>query len=149
MAVAGTIIPWFNSAGAYSSTGTDTIEGLESPAFNSSFAFLILMMGVLNFLFLVCSIRTNAALFVIFSAAVPGFAALAGAHWKIALGQTEAAETLTVASGALFFVCALGGWYILCAQMLESTDMPFQLPVGDLSHLLKRKPSAKSEEHSA
>ena len=37
MAVAGTIIPWFNSAGAYSSTGTNFIEGLESPAFNSSF----------------------------------------------------------------------------------------------------------------
>lgn len=53
------------------------------------------------------------------------------------------------ASGALFFVCAIGGWYILCAQMLESTNMPFQLPVGDLSHLLKRKSSAKSEEHTA
>ncbi|KAK5034726.1 hypothetical protein LTR13_006382 [Exophiala sideris] len=103
MAVAGTIIPWFNSAGAYSSTGTNTIEGLESPAFNSSFAFLILMMAVLNFLFLVCSITTNLGLFVIYLAAVPGFATLAGAHWKIALGQTEAAETLTVVSQALDF----------------------------------------------
>jgi len=146
MAVAGTIIPWFNSAGAYSSTGTNFVEGLESPAFNSSFAFLILMMAVLNLLFLVCSTRTNVGLFVIFVAAVPGFAALAGAHWKIALGQMEVANTLTVASGALFFVCAIGGWYLLCAQMLETTQMPFQLPVGDLSRFMTRKASTTGKQ---
>ena len=54
------------------------------------------MMAVLNLLFLICSTRTNVGLFVIFVAAVPGFAALAGAHWKIALGQMEVANTLTV-----------------------------------------------------
>lgn len=35
------------------------------------------------------------------------------------------------------FVCSAAGWWILAAQILASIDFPIQLPVGDLSHIIK------------
>lgn len=35
-----------------------------------------------------------------------------------------------------FVVCMLG-WYIFTSQMLLSVDFPFNLPVGDLSTVIK------------
>ena len=37
----------------------------------------------------------------------------------------------------MLFACSMGGWYLLLALMLPSVDFPFNLPVGDLSHLIK------------
>ncbi len=31
----------------------------------------------------------------------------------------------------------MAGWWIFFAQMLASVDFPFQIPVGDISHIIK------------
>ena len=36
----------------------------------------------------------------------------------------------------MLFACSMGGWYLLLALLLPSVDFPFNLPVGDLSHLI-------------
>ena len=58
------------------------------------------------------------------------------------------------AGGAFGFMACIAGWYvnykisknaaahmvhrwIFFAQMLASVDFPFQLPVGDISHIIK------------
>lgn len=57
------------------------------------------------------------------------------------------------AAGAFGFVSAAAGWWILFALTLASVDFPIQLPVGDLSHIIKgasEKQAAKttkSAEH--
>ena len=41
-----------------------------------------------------------------------------------------------MAGGAIFSV-AMIAWYILAALMLTTVDFPFNLPVGDLSTVIK------------
>ncbi|KAH0591666.1 hypothetical protein MHUMG1_10597 [Metarhizium humberi] len=52
-------------------------------------------------------------------------------------GKLELSNTLMTTAGALGFVNALAGWYLFTALILESVDFPYQLPVGDLSHIVK------------
>lgn len=47
------------------------------------------------------------------------------------------ASRLVVVGGAFTFVAALAGWYIFLAIMLASMDYPVQIPVGDLSTMIK------------
>lgn len=42
------------------------------------------------------------------------------------------------------FVSSAGAWWILAAQILASVDFPLQLPVGDLSHIIKGASDKKS-----
>lgn len=39
--------------------------------------------------------------------------------------------------GASTFVTCMAGWYLLTAILLASVDFPVQLPVGDLSTMIK------------
>ena len=65
------------------------------------------------------------------------FVLLAGSYWNLASGNAEMANTLQVVSGAFGLVAVAAGWWIFLAQMLASVDFPIQLPVGDISHLIK------------
>lgn len=130
-------------------------------------------MGLLCFIYLICSLRTNIAFVVIFLSLVCAFACLAGAYWNLALvyENPENAASLSramkcqkviypptppfsfvrvftvipeanlphlpKAGGAFGFVVSVTGWYLFAAIMLTSVDMPFSLPVGDLSHIIK------------
>ncbi len=47
------------------------------------------------------------------------------------------AQQLQVAAGAFGFMAVMAGWWIFFAQMLASVDFPFEIPVGDISHLIK------------
>lgn len=88
--------------------------GLQTPAFNASFAFFLVFMGLPPFIplppslptsphlfkrnntdkrgiglvclvFLICSLRTNIVFFVIFLSLVFAFACLSAAYWNLAL----------------------------------------------------------------
>jgi len=145
-----TLQPFFNAYGAYSTT-SNPAEGLTEPAFNASFGFFLLFMGLLCFVYMICALRTNLVFFLIFMFLVPAFGCLAGAYWHLALGNASAATTLQVAAGALTFIVDLLGWWIFFAILLASLDFPFQLPVGDLSRYVKgasEKAKAK-EQYSA
>ncbi|KAI9732589.1 MAG: hypothetical protein M1834_003925 [Cirrosporium novae-zelandiae] len=133
---AGTLTPSMNAYGAYSTTG-NVAEGLQEPEFYASFAFFWLWMSILSFIFLICSLRTNMVFFVIFITLTTAFALLSGAYWQTANGNTSLASTLTIAAGAFTFVTCLAGWWIFTAQMLFAVDFPINLPIFDISHIIK------------
>jgi hypothetical protein len=95
-------------------------------------------MGVLFFVFLICSLRTNVVFVVIFIGATLGFCLAAAAFWTTAAGMAIGA-TLLKGTGGSFFGAAMAGWYLLAVIMFATLDLPFlaQLPVGDLSTVIK------------
>lgn len=151
LAFAATLQPFYNAYGAYSPDPTMPGEGLNTVGFNASFAFFLVFMGVLCFLYMVLSVRTNLVFFLIFLTLVPAFGLLAGAYWTLAkaaeataAGNTASAashmsnaNTYTITAGAFTFVTCMLGWYIFFAIMLAALDFPFQLPVVDLSRFVK------------
>jgi hypothetical protein len=116
--------------------------------------FFILFMAVLSFIFLICSFRTNAVFVVVFLGATIGFGLATASLWMDALGNAAQGATLikvpfplvkfqyevtniSQGAGGSFFVAAMAGWYLLAALMFAILDMPFGLPVGDLSTVIK------------
>lgn len=86
-------------------------------------------MGVLCFIYMICSIRTNVAFFIIFLTLVLAFALLTGAFWNLALDGTSATGLACVtAAGACAFVTCVAGWWIFASILLASVDFPIVLP---------------------
>ena len=96
-------------------------------------------MGILCFIFMIASIRTNIAFFMIFFTLVLAFPLLAGAFWQLANGQMALGTRLVTAAGACAFVTCVSGWWIFAALVLATVDFPINVPVGDLSSLVKGK----------
>jgi hypothetical protein len=94
-------------------------------------------MGLLSLIFLLCSLRTNAVFVLVFTGATLGFSLAAGAFWHLAQGNLAAGGKLLVGTGGCFFAASMAGWYLLLAIMLASVDMPFSIPVFDLSTVIK------------
>lgn len=46
-------------------------------------------------------------------------------------------QTLQTASGSFLFVTILCGWYLFLVQILASVDFPINLPVFDMSTMIK------------
>ncbi|CAH0001999.1 unnamed protein product [Clonostachys byssicola] len=135
-----TLLPSFNTSAAYAPADGPASAGAATPGFNASLAFVFLFMGVLCFLFLVCSLRTNVVFVVIFLSLMLAFFFLTGGYMALAsdfTGNADKAGKLIIGGGACAFVCAMTGWYLLTAQMLDVVDFPFGLPVGDLSGIVK------------
>jgi uncharacterized protein len=142
---ASTLQPFYYAYGLYAPAGEPEAAGLTTVGFTASFGFFLVFMGVLCFIYLICSLRTNVVFVVIFFTLVIAFALLAGVYWQsanaIANGSDAAtlalAHRLQVAAGAFTFVTCMAGWWIFFAIMLAALDFPFQIPVGDLSTLIK------------
>lgn len=135
---AATLTPQYNASIAYDPT--HPAQSAENPVFAASFAYFQLYMGLLCFVFLICSLRTNIVFVTIFLLLIPAFTLFASVFWKIAEGTPESlASALKCqhASGGLVFAVALLGWYLLFVQLLASVDFPLNLPVGDLSRFIK------------
>lgn len=96
----------------------------ETPEFASSFAFYALFMGLLSFIYLICSLRTNLIFVFVFTGASLGFVLAAASFWTTALGMIVGATLLKGAGGA-FFVAAVMGWYLLAAIMFATLDLPW------------------------
>jgi succinate-acetate transporter protein len=144
---AATLQPFYYAFGSYAPPGaTSEAAGMTTVGFTASYAFFLVFMGVLCFIYLVCALRTNIAFVIIFFTIMLTFCLLAAAYWynAEALGSTPPdvstlnyAHRLQVAAGACAFVAGLAGWWIFFAIMLAALDFPFQIPVGDLSTLIK------------
>lgn len=140
---AATLQPFYYAYGSYAPTGAPEAAGMGTVGFTASFAFFLVFMGVLCFIYLICSLRTNVVFVVIFFTLVIAFGLLAGAYWQIANGlggDTSAialAARLQKAAGAFTFLTCMAGWWIFFAIMLAALDFPFQIPVGDLSTAIK------------
>jgi hypothetical protein len=89
------------------------------------------------FVYMLAALRTNLVFLCIFCMTVLGLELLAGAYWCIGSGDMDLEVRLMHASGGAFFVVDLLGWYLFLVLVLASVDFPFDLPVGDLSTLIK------------
>ncbi|CAN8106185.1 unnamed protein product [Discula destructiva] len=139
---AGTLTPSFAAFSSFAAEGQPPATGLQTQGFNASFGFFLISMGIVCFIFLICSIRTNICFMIIFLTLVLNFAMLTTAYWLLAedyTGNAARAGNFIVAGGALAFVTCVSGWWIFCSQLLASVDFPVALPVGDLSGLVKGK----------
>ncbi|KAH7391602.1 hypothetical protein BKA64DRAFT_109651 [Cadophora sp. MPI-SDFR-AT-0126] len=141
---AATLQPFYYAYGSYAPAGEPEAAGIATVGFTASFAYFLLFMGLLCLIYLICSLRTNVVFVIIFFTLVPAFGLLAGAYWQNALaistGDTshaKTAERCQTAAGAFTFVTSMAGWWIFFAIMLAALDFPFQLPVGDLSTMIK------------
>jgi succinate-acetate transporter protein len=148
LAYAATLQPLYYAYGLYAAAGDDPATGIATTGFTASFAFFLVFMGLLCFIFLVCSIRTNVVFVIIFLNLILAFLCLAGAFFHNANSYAASnasdvahyaalASRMQIAGGACLFVATMAGWWILAAIMLASLDFPFQIPVGDLSTLIK------------
>ena len=90
-------------------------------------------MGVLSFVFLVCSLKTNVCLVIVFLCYTLAFTILAGCDWAHAEGNVDLALKLQIGGGACCFVVAMACWYVFIVAMFASVDFPIRLPLGDLS----------------
>lgn len=132
-----TLIPFYHSFENYAPYDVPGGSGITAPPFNNAFGFFLLWMGVLCLIYLICALRTNIVFVLIFFLLVPAFGCLTAAFWYAALGNTDRFSTLLIAGGALAFVVCILGWWIFTAILFASLDFPIQLPVGDLSHIIK------------
>jgi succinate-acetate transporter protein len=144
LSYSATLQPSYYAYGLYAAAGDEPATGIATVGFTASFAFFLVFMGLLCLIYLVCSLRTNVVFVVIFFTLVLAFGCLAGSFWQnanaIANSDPAAAalaHRLQVAGGACAFVTSLAGWWIFAAIMLASLDFPFQIPVGDLSTMIK------------
>ncbi|RMZ91009.1 hypothetical protein DV736_g1768, partial [Chaetothyriales sp. CBS 134916] len=133
LAWGATLTPYFNASIAYEPT--DPAASLVNPQFLNTFGFFYIYMGVMCFVYLIVSLRTNIVFVLIFASLVPAFGCLSGYVWLAALGQAK--QVLMTTAGALTFVVSLLGWYLFFVQLLASVDFPLNLPVGDLSGVIK------------
>ncbi|KAJ8098868.1 GPR1/FUN34/yaaH family-domain-containing protein [Lipomyces tetrasporus] len=137
LSLAGTLIPAFNSVGAYSPTGDSQVLGLTTRGFQASFGFYLTFWCILVMVLLICSLRTNVAFFLLFVCLEATFLCLTIAYFTIADGQYLLGQNIVKAGGGCLLTCGLIGFYIFIVLMLVAVDFPFLLPVGDLSHLMK------------
>ncbi|KAE8312234.1 GPR1/FUN34/yaaH family-domain-containing protein [Aspergillus transmontanensis] len=144
-AFGATQIPAFNAAAPYSTSTTNTMEGLQSPEFLNTYAFLFIAMAILVTIYMICATRTNLVYVLIFAALILVFVCLAAAYWCLADGDVGVGSRLIVGAGAALFVASLLGFYLLVVQLFEALGFPVNLPVGDLSGFWGRVEGRDSE----
>jgi len=129
---AATFPPFYSAVSLYTTDGSQT----QKPAFLASFAFYALFMGVLSFVFLICSLRTNGIFVMVFIGATSGFSLTAAAFWSLAQGKLVGLKLLQGTGGCFFASCILG-WYLLAVILMAEVDLTLSLPVFDLSSFIK------------
>jgi uncharacterized protein len=130
-----TLTEQFDAFTTYATAKESSGSGAESPVFQAGFAFFLLFMGLLCFVYLICSIRTNIVFFAIFLVLVPAFGCFAAAFWRNAEGKFGFSITLLKVGGAGFFVVGMLGWYLFAVQLFAAVDL-LVLPVGDLRYVI-------------
>lgn len=117
------------SPGFYATLGKLSFSHTQFLILTPLSAYFPTCIASLHIIFIIASLRINAVFFGIFVTAALGFYLFASALWLSAEGAANAAD-VQVAAGAVLFVCAILGWYILAAQILASVNFPISLPVG-------------------
>ncbi|KAJ7654906.1 GPR1/FUN34/yaaH family-domain-containing protein [Mycena rosella] len=107
--------------------------GTASPEFNHGVQFYFIFWAVLCVLYFVASLRTNVVFAYIFATLVCTFAFLAAGYRQAGLGNAALSLTFLRAAGAFGFANILAGWYLAAVLVLAAVEMPWALPVGDLS----------------
>jgi len=111
--------------------------GAMTREYNSGLAMYFLVWGILCFLYLIVSLRTNVPFVVIFLSLTVQFELLAAGYFHIGIGDTVRAAVEIKAAGACGFIVSLMGVWIDLHFMLEAVDFPFNVPLLDLSKVVK------------
>ncbi|KAJ6171789.1 hypothetical protein N7470_000856 [Penicillium chermesinum] len=143
LALGATLTPAFNAAAPYSADGTNTLQGLHSPEFLTTFAFFFVFMALLMFIYIICALRTNVVFVLIFTGLFLYFCLFAASWWHLAAGNLVVGNRCQVGSGAALFAASMLGFYLLAAQLFSSVGLPITLPVGDLTELWSRGTSRR------
>ncbi|KAI8942307.1 hypothetical protein NX059_000386 [Plenodomus lindquistii] len=145
-AYATTFIPWFNAIGFFNPDGSGVGgpgTANQTPVFMNSFAFYLIAMCLLSFVFLVGSLRVNGVFVLIFLFVTIGFGLGTGAFFNLAAGNATTGGRLVVGTGACFFAASVLGFYFLLALMIAIMELPIpDLPVFDLSTIVKPRSRA-------
>ncbi|KAF8161950.1 GPR1/FUN34/yaaH family-domain-containing protein [Mycena galopus ATCC 62051] len=113
--------------------------GANSPEFNHGVQFYFTFWSVLCILYFVASVRTNIVFMYMFANLIFAFAFLASAYRQAGLGNPTMSLTMLKTAGAFGIANVAGGWYLAVVLIFAAVEMPFDLPVGDLSGFLQRK----------
>ncbi|KAJ7369117.1 GPR1/FUN34/yaaH family-domain-containing protein [Mycena albidolilacea] len=114
-------------------------DGTDSPAFNHGVQFYFTFWAILCALYLIAAVRTNVVFMYVFLTLVLTFAFLAAAYRQSGLGNANMSLTFLKTAGAFGFANIVGGWYLAVVLVFAAVDMPFDLPVGDLSRFLNKR----------
>ncbi|KAL5118438.1 hypothetical protein ACEQ8H_003614 [Pleosporales sp. CAS-2024a] len=126
-------LPTLGLAASYSPTG-NAAQGLVSKEMNAVIALYLLVWGFALGTFWLFTIRINLVFASIFFFVTIGAWVLSGAYWALSNGHFSKALKLQKAGGALLFVVACLGWYMLFVIMAAEMRWSMCPPVGDLSH---------------
>ncbi|KAK5109188.1 hypothetical protein LTR62_007273 [Meristemomyces frigidus] len=127
-------LPTLGLAAAYSPTG-NAAEGAASKGYNATIGLYLIVWGFALLTFFVFCLKTNIVFSAIFGTVTIAAWVLAGAYFRVGAGDYVMALRLQKTGGAILFVTAALGWYMTIVIMSYEMRMPFNLPVGDLSHL--------------
>ncbi|OCL15187.1 hypothetical protein AOQ84DRAFT_415029 [Glonium stellatum] len=130
-------LPTLGLAAAYSTAG-DASAGAASEEYNAVVALYLLVWGFALFTFWIFTLRINAVFAGIFGFVTVGAWVLSGAYWKVSRGEYGMAGKLQKTGGALLFIVAVLGWYMIFVMMAAEMRLTVNLPVGDLSHFWRR-----------
>ncbi|KAF2269118.1 plasma membrane ammonium transporter [Lojkania enalia] len=113
-------------------------EAYSSPKeMNAVIALYLIVWGFALGTFWLFTIRINAVFAGIFFFVTLGSWVLAGAYFRVSTGDFKEAQRLQKAGGALLFIVAILGWYMIFVMMAAEMRWTISLPVGDLSHFWK------------
>ncbi|KAE8380208.1 GPR1/FUN34/yaaH family-domain-containing protein [Aspergillus bertholletiae] len=130
------LMPFFATGLQYSSTG-NSLEGMETPSYHATLGFYFIALTLITMVYTICSIRTNICLFSALFLLIITFSLFSAVHFQVAAGEIALAERLQMAAGAFNLALCVPVWHIFLAQMLESVDFPYTVPVGDLSTIIR------------
>ncbi|KAM0513947.1 hypothetical protein ACHAPE_007302 [Trichoderma viride] len=114
----GVLNPSFAAFSSFAGENEAGAEGLKTTGFNAGLGFWFLFMGLLCIIFLICSLRTNVAFFVIFLSLAIAFGLLTGAFWAQAddfAGNADYAHKLLVVRTLMKVV------YNTCTTLIEES----------------------------
>ncbi|KAL7917240.1 GPR1/FUN34/yaaH family domain-containing protein [Trichoderma austrokoningii] len=117
--------------------------GGYTPEYYNSMGFFILIWAVLNIFFLVASVAFNIVYICIFIAIELCFTLEASSYFALADGDAKLSTALMTAAGVFGFLAGLLGFYATAHYLCEDV-LPFHIPMGDTSTVIKRWKNANT-----
>ncbi|KAL7945562.1 GPR1/FUN34/yaaH family domain-containing protein [Trichoderma barbatum] len=119
--------------------------GGYTPEFYNAMGFFILIWAVLNIFFLIASVAFNFVYICIFITIEVCFTLDASSYFALADGNTATSIALMKAAGVFAFLAGLLGFYTTAHYLCQEV-LPFDIPMGDTSRVVKRWRKAKRAE---
>jgi len=113
--------------------------GQMTRSYTTGVALYLLVWGLITAVFFVCSLRTNVPFVLIFISVTFVFELLAAGYFHIGVGNFERATMELKVAGGFGFLVAINAFWVFIHVMLAAVDFPYNVPLFDLSHIIKGK----------